>query len=215
MGADGIHSHVRTALLSHVPHLAANQELPVRFLSVRVIYPVSFALKMRALDPFFFQGGDPQSDAFMWFSFLDTPSNNSRSDNPDSFECQVMVGWPYKKGFMGIEEPLDVPREGKERLALMKMIAEGWAEPFRECVLNLPDETMVQAIRLDDFVPRQGMWDNRQGRVTMVGDAVHAMTMCKFHLLSSIRCELDQILLSRSFPLGGFDLQLLTKHSQR
>lgn len=183
MGADGLHSCVRTALLSHEPHLAANQELPVRFLGVHVIYPTSFALKMRALDPFFFQSGDPQSDVFMWFSFLDTPSNNSRSENPDTFECQFMVGWPYRNGFMGVEEPLDVPPEG-ERLALMKRIAESWAEPFRECLMKIPDGTVVQAIRLEDFVPRHGMWDNMQGRVTTVGDAAHAMTMCMFHFLS-------------------------------
>ena len=142
---------------------------------------------MRALDPFFFQGGDPQSDTFMWFSFLDTPSNNSRSGNPDTFECQVMVGWPYRKDFLGRDEPLDVPPAGKERLALMKRIAEGWAEPFRECLMRIHDGTVVQAIRLEDFVPTHGMWDNMQGRVTMVGDAAHAMTMCRFLFLSSFR----------------------------
>ena len=140
---------------------------------------------MRALDPFFFQGGDPQSDAYMWFSFLDTPSNNPRSEDPDTFECQVMVGWPYRKGFLGREEPLDVPPDGTERLALMREIADGWAEPFRECVMEIPEGTMVQAIRLEDFVPRRGMWDNMHGRVTMVGDAAHAMTMCMYPFSTS------------------------------
>lgn len=180
VGADGLHSRVRTALLSHSPHLAAKQELPVRFLGVRVLYPESLALKMRALDPFFFQGGDSQSDAFIWFSFLDTASNNSRSEDPDTFECQIMVGWPYRIGFLGGDEPLDMPSEDNGRLALMKTIAEGWAEPFRECVMRIPDGTVVQAIKLKDFVPRQGMWDNMQGRVTVAGDAAHAMTMCRF-----------------------------------
>lgn len=137
---------------------------------------------MYALDPFFFQGGDPHSDAFMWFSFLDTPSNNPRQDNPNTYECQILVSWPYRKGFKGRKEPLDVPATGPERLALMEELASGWAEPFRECVLAIPDGTHVQAIRLEDFVPRQGMWDNRQGRCTMVGDAAHAMTMCKLLL---------------------------------
>ena len=152
----------------------------MRFLGVSVVYPADIALKMRALDPFFFQGGDPQSDAYMWFSFLDTPSNNSRSGNPDTFECQIMIGWPYRKSFLEREEPLDVPPEASERLTVMKMIAEGWAEPFRQCVMAIPAETAVQAIRLEDFVPRVGMWDNIHGRVTMVGDAAHAMTMCRF-----------------------------------
>ena len=178
IGADGLHSHVRTALLNHDSHLAANQELPVRFLGVRVVYPADIALKMRDLDPFFFQGGDPQSDAYMWFSFLDTPSHNSRGENPDSFECQIMIGWPYRKGFLGRDEVLDVPKGSNERLALMKRIVEGWAEPFRGCVMGIPEATTVQDVRLEDFVPRLGMWDNLHGRVTIVGDAAHAMTMC-------------------------------------
>ena len=133
---------------------------------------------MRALDPFFFQGGDPQSDVFMWFSFLDTPSNNSRREDPDTFECQIMIGWPYRKGFLGRDEPLDAPSENSEKLALMKRIAQGWAEPFQECVMEIPEDTSVQSVKLEDFIPRLNMWDNMHGRVTMAGDAAHAMTMC-------------------------------------
>ena len=138
---------------------------------------------MRALDPFFFQGGDPQSDVFMWFSFLDTPSNNSRWENPETFECQIMIGWPYRKGFLGRDEPLDAPAGNSEKLALMKRIVQGWAEPFQECVMEIPEDTKVQSIKLEDFVPRQGMLDsNMNGRVTILGDAAHAMTMCMYFL---------------------------------
>ena len=91
-----------------------------------------------------------------------------------------MIGWPYRKGFLERDEPLDVPPESSEKLVIMKKIAEGWAEPFRECVMKIPEGTTVQNIRLEDFVPRRGMWDNMHGRVTMVGDAAHAMTMCMF-----------------------------------
>lgn len=158
--ADGLHSRVRTTLPSHSPHVAANQDLPVRFLGVSAVYPAdpaNIVLEMRALDPFFFQGGDPQSDAYMWFPFVDTPSNNSRSENPDTFDCRVMIGWSYWKGFLGREEPFDVSPERSERLALMKRIAEGWADPFRECVMEIPADTAVQVIRLEDLVPRVGI----------------------------------------------------------
>ena len=203
IGADGLHSRVRTALLSHDPGLATNQELPVRFLGAGVVYPTSLALKMRALDPLFFQGGDPQSNAFMWFSFLDTPSNNSRDDDPDTYTCQIMISWPYRDGFLGRHEPVDVPPGRIERLGLMRKIAKDWAEPFRECVMEIPEGTPVQAIKLEDFVPREGMWDNKNGRVTMVGDAAHAMTMCMFKYMSHT---------TYSHPLQ--DLELM-KHSQR
>ncbi|TKA72540.1 hypothetical protein B0A49_04234 [Cryomyces minteri] len=178
VGADGLHSRVRSLLLAHTPHLAVNCELPVRLLGVSVIYSSSLALKMRALDPFFFQGGDPASDVFMWFSFLDTPTNNSRPpEERDTYECQILLSWPYRPGFAGQEQPLDVPVSDEERLALMKRLVEGWAEPFRECVTRIPEGTEVKTIRLEDFVPRVGMWESKQGRVTMLGDAAHAMTM--------------------------------------
>lgn len=150
-------------------------------LGVSVVYPTALALKMRAQDPFFFQGGDPESDTYMWFSFLDTPSNNLRHDNPDTYECQIMVSWPYRTGFTGRQEPLEVPNTSQERVTLMKSLAEGWAEPFQECVMAIPEEAEAQAIKPEDFLPRRGMWDNWQGRITMVGDAAHAMAMCMLH----------------------------------
>lgn len=179
IGADGLQSTVRAILLAHTPQLSRNTVLPVRLLGVSVIQPASFALKMRALDPFFFQGGDPESDTFLWFSFLDTPSNNTRKGNSDTYECQILVSWPYREGFRGMEEPLEIPPTHKERITLMKTLAAWWIEPFRDCVMNIPDDTEAKAIALEDFVSKEGMWDNQEGRVTMVGDAAHAMTMCE------------------------------------
>lgn len=160
----------------------------MRLLGASVIYPRDLALKMRALDPFFFQGGDPDTDAFMWFSFLDTPANNTR-DDPDTYECQILVSWPWRAGFKGLDMPLDTPEKDEERVKLMQELAEGWTEPFRECVMNIPADAAVKAIALEDFVPKPGLWDNRDGRVTLMGDAAHAMTMCmSFQLPSGILC---------------------------
>lgn len=75
---------------------------------------------------------------------------------------------------------MEVPETHKERVALMKEFADGWANPFRSLTLAIPAETEVKALSIEDFVPKEGMWDNAKGRVTMVGDAAHAMTMCKF-----------------------------------
>lgn len=137
---------------------------------------------MRALDPFFFQGGDPTSDAFMWFSFLDTPANNSRDDR-DTYECQILVSWPWRAGFRGMNKPLDIPSTNDERVKLMKELVDGWANPFYDCVMNIPTDAEIKAIALEDFVPRPGLWDNQKGRVTLMGDSAHAMTMCTFSML--------------------------------
>ena len=81
---------------------------------------------------------------------------------------------------MGREEPLDVPKTGKERVALMKDIAKGWAEPFQELVMSIPEDTDAKAIAPEEFVPKEHLWDNMKGRVTLIGDAAHTMPMCTY-----------------------------------
>ncbi|KAL8663301.1 MAG: hypothetical protein Q9202_003937, partial [Teloschistes flavicans] len=176
VGADGSRSRARSLLLAHDPALAINKTLPARLVGASVVYPRPLAQGLRDLDPLFFQGGDPASNAFMYFSFLDTPTNNSRSD-PDTYECQIMVSWPWREGFRGRETPLEIPATNEERVRLMKELVQGWANPFRDAVMNIPADAEVKPIALEDFVPKTGMWDNRGGRVTLMGDAAHTMTM--------------------------------------
>lgn len=124
------------------------------------------------------QGSDPKTNAFLFFAFQDTPANNDRS-NQDTYSCQVIVSWPYRSGFLDRTEPVDVPVGYIERLRLMKHIAQGWASPFREAVLDIPEGTVVQSIRLEDWPPAANTWTNLDGGATLIGDAAHAMTMCK------------------------------------
>ena len=149
-----------------------------------MVYDSTLALKLKALDPFFFQGGDPETNTFLYFSFLDTPSNNTREDNPDSYECQIILSWPYKVGYMGRKEPLDVPKTAKARVEVMKDIATGWAEPFQGMVMSIPEDADAKAIVLEDFVPKERLWTNVEGRATLVGDAAHTMTMCTYQIIT-------------------------------
>lgn len=182
VGADGSRSGVRSLLASQ-PHMSLNHHLPVRLLGASVVYPSTIALKMRALDPFFLQGGDPESSVYFWFSFLDTPANTTRKEDPNSYECQILTSWPYKVGFQDREEPLEIPSSNEERISLMKSFAWGWAEPFKEIVTCIPPSAEVKSISLEDWPPGKGVWDNLDGRVTLVGDAAHTMTMCTFAFL--------------------------------
>lgn len=115
----------------------------------------------------------------MWFSFLDTPSNNTRPEcDKNTYECQILVSWPYHDGFLGLDAPMEVPESDVDRVKLMKQISSGWTSPFNECVAAIPEDTECKTIALEDFVPKKGAWDNHGGRVTLIGDAAHAMTMC-------------------------------------
>ncbi|ERF68200.1 hypothetical protein EPUS_05281 [Endocarpon pusillum Z07020] len=220
IGADGVHSCVRSTLLSyhHTPdsQKITTYHLPIRLLGVSVPYPASLALKLRALDPFFFQGGDPATNAFMYFSFLSSPGNYPVSEDSaarDTYECQIIISWPYRSGFRGEKEPLDVPEDHEERVKVMKKLADGWAEPFRECVLSIPEKgTAVTAITLEDFVPSEGIWDNLGGRVTLVGDAAHAMTMFRGeganHGITDVAILLESLLPNLSRPSSSSSASL-------
>ena len=161
----------------------------MRLLGVSTVYPTSLASNARALDPFFYQAGDPETNAFHWFSFLDSPSNNDREDK-ETYECQILVSWPFQKGFRGRQEALEVPDEDKERLKIMKEVSGGWEDPFRGIVRAIPEGTEVKSILLEDWVPPEARhWDGRaDNKVVLVGDAAHAMTMCECQIHSSLGC---------------------------
>ncbi|KAG8528465.1 uncharacterized protein KY384_007383 [Bacidia gigantensis] len=183
VGADGIHSRVRPALitLSHQPSsLGKNTSLPVRLLGVTITYPPPLALKLRALDPFFFQGGDPATDTFLYFSFLDTPSSYKLREGQETggYECQIIISWPYRPGWHGQDRPSEIPANVEDRVRFMKDVTKEWAEPFRGMVQAIPEQGAdVKAIKLEDWVPKKGVWGTLGGRATMIGDAAHAMTM--------------------------------------
>ncbi|OBT70323.1 hypothetical protein VE03_00190 [Pseudogymnoascus sp. 23342-1-I1] len=167
IGADGSRSRVRTFLAPS----PANNVLPVRLLGASVPYSSARCAPIRDLDPFFFQASDPATDAFFWFSFLSVPA-----DAAEDRVCQILVSWPYRKGFLGREEPVDTPTPG-ERVAWMKEVTRGWVEPFRGIVADIPEGTEVKSLALEDWVPPAEGFDSRGGRVTLIGDAAHAMTM--------------------------------------
>ncbi|KAI9788513.1 MAG: hypothetical protein M1816_006853 [Peltula sp. TS41687] len=203
VGCDGTRSKVRQLLC---PDTYRNTQLPVRLLGVSARYPAEQAEKVRALDPFFFQGGDPGTDAFLYFSFLTTPS----STQPDAgsnvgYTCQIITSWPYRPGFLGALHPLEVPATNAERLAFMKRLAAGWAEPIGSTIQNIPADAVAKVIALEDWPPpvrKEDMWDNRGGKVTLAGDAAHAMVMFRgeaanhgvvdvSNLVSRLRAYLD------------------------
>ena len=67
VGSDGSHSRVR-----EICHPSAYQtyQLPIRLLGVTVQYSAQQVERLLSLDPFFFQGSDPRSDTYLWFSCM-------------------------------------------------------------------------------------------------------------------------------------------------
>jgi 2-polyprenyl-6-methoxyphenol hydroxylase and related FAD-dependent oxidoreductases len=177
VGCDGARSMVRRLLC---PAIAMPHRLPVRLIGLRVLYPVEKVRQhCEPIDVHFFQGGDPQTNVYFWFSFIHLPR---LTDLDTHATCQIMMSWPYQPGFLGHETPTEMPESNADRLAWIRKLAADWAEPFRQLVYDLPPETELREIVLEDWPPRLDAWEHRKGTVTLVGDAAHGMTMCKSEL---------------------------------
>jgi hypothetical protein len=92
----------------------------------------------------------------------------------------MVVSWPVRTGFLGRAEPLAIPESDAERIALIRSLAETWAEPFRSVARCVAPDASVKALELYDWPPPEGL--RTQGHVALVGDAVHPMTMCTYFL---------------------------------
>ena len=74
--------------------------------------------------------------------------------------------------------------EDTTSLANLKKKAATFAEPFRSANLWIPEGTVVHENKLSYWVPVP--WDDRNGRITLAGDAAHPMTFRKFRRLPVI-----------------------------
>lgn len=82
---------------------------------------------------------------------------------------------------LGRPEPIEIPASNAERLELVNEMASTWAEPFRSLVTNLPAGTELTGLVLNDWLPPLDF--QTSGRCTLMGDALHMMSMCEYFLL--------------------------------
>jgi len=160
--------------------------LPVNLLGVVRHFTPEQAAPVRALDPLLFQGLNPETGNYLWYSLQVSRSHpipfHSYStglfqeciDEPDgrrSIDSLVIISWIIKN-----EVKDAIPKTHAERIALMKKRAEGYAEPLRSIVMDIPDDLpSTTPLRLADFPCVE--WDNLGGKITLAGDSAHAMTM--------------------------------------
>lgn len=166
VGAEGSNSRVRKHLR---PDAYRNTQLPVRFLGSAVDMTPSEVKPLRDLDPLLFQGCHPTTGTFLWVSMLETPLvNGTQGTEQERYKVQINLSWLVK----GPEDELR-PSD-HERMAEMKRRAECFAPSLRKAVQTIPDDAPVLEIVLADWPCLE--WESCS-RVTLAGDAAHAMTM--------------------------------------
>lgn len=172
IGAEGSNSLTRQFV---APETYANHQIDVKLIGAAVDMTPDQVKPLRDIDPLLFQGCHPDTNNFLWISILDTPATNGSADTAsEHYKVQQILSWPVKT-------PADavVPATSEGRAAEMARRAADFHPVLRDAVALVPADPRASAnaheIKLQDWpcLP----WDNHGGRVTLVGDAAHAMTM--------------------------------------
>ncbi|KFZ22699.1 hypothetical protein V502_02820 [Pseudogymnoascus sp. VKM F-4520 (FW-2644)] len=155
VGADGAHSVVRTCIFG--PEKARASSVPYSAVNLCVKYnDAEKARFVRQLHPVMAMGIHPDGH-WLWISIQDVPDPN----DPATWSFQLQI--TSHKG----EDDVTL-------LANLKKKAATFAEPFRSANLWIPEGTPIRENKLSYWIPIP--WDDRNGRITLAGDAAHPMT---------------------------------------
>lgn len=140
--------------------------LPIRFCGAKVEMNGKEAEEIaQRFDPLLFQGTVPTNETFFWFSVLSTP-DYTKTD--DLYYAQVNLSWKY-----GENEPFST---NEEKAAAMLSHAEGLHPDLYSLVSRATSDPLkLLEIKLADWPKVE--WDSNHGKVLLLGDAAHAMTM--------------------------------------
>ncbi|KAI1449710.1 FAD/NAD(P)-binding domain-containing protein [Annulohypoxylon stygium] len=171
IGADGSQSRVRSILLG--PEHAALKRLPIAATFVNSTFPADEAKRLRgSVHPIINALVHPHNMMGM-FAILDAAD----AAHPENWEFAFYISWPSS-----VEEQTAEAAAGmgvRERLQQGKEKSREFAEPLRRCYELVSDECekvyYVPNGNWDPSLPEHA-WDNKGGRVTLVGDAAHPMT---------------------------------------
>ncbi|TVY38033.1 putative FAD-dependent monooxygenase [Lachnellula occidentalis] len=167
VGADGSGSRTRRLLVGD--EVGKLYQLPVRFIGVTIRLTPGEVKPLRDIDPLLFQGCHPDTGAYLWYSTLSTPEVNGSNGIDEYYEGQLNMSWIVKS-------PADeVPASNSEKITRMKDMARGFESRLKQIIEKIPQDAEVIEIKLQDWPTLS--WPTYNGRVTLVGDAAHAMTM--------------------------------------
>jgi 2-polyprenyl-6-methoxyphenol hydroxylase-like FAD-dependent oxidoreductase len=172
-GADGKNSNIKRKILGE--EKAKLYTFPMGFVGLKMRLAPEKIAPFRDLSRIFFHGTHPNGK-FIFFSTISTPEvNGSKGTENEYFEAQLNMSWNAGDATQDI---LNLPPA--EKLKELKKAATegtGFFKELREGFNNIPDDTEVLDIVLQDWMTES--WQPLAS-VTILGDAVHPMTMCRY-----------------------------------
>ncbi|KAK7052879.1 hypothetical protein VNI00_004199 [Paramarasmius palmivorus] len=166
IGAEGAHSRVRDLLLG--PEQAALKRNPLVLTYVVTKLPEEAIAKMRKLHKRMTSCFHPEG-IFAWFG----AHERSEATPPSEWTFTLMMSWNEYEGFYTTTTEISNIGSKPEILRRAKAQAQKFAEPFRSIWNAVPDNALVWHNRLSSWPTEE--WDNRNGTVTLIGDAAHPM----------------------------------------
>lgn len=165
MGADGSTSVVRKFL---APTTYELHRLPINAVGCAVTMSEEQVNYFKDhVDPLYFMGTHPETDTFVFWSLLDTPTSPGRP-----YRAQLYFSW--------LASDADEELFKQPLLEVFKRKGQPFFPRMRDMVDSLPDDTVVTKVNLVDWPSVE--WDNWNGACTLIGDAAHCMVICKSYL---------------------------------
>jgi 2-polyprenyl-6-methoxyphenol hydroxylase-like FAD-dependent oxidoreductase len=164
VGVDGANSVVRRTLLGKA---AEPDLLPFALMNFNCSYTAEQALfTKKHLHPLVDIAIHPAGH-YIRTNVLDMPDEK----DPSTWTFQILSTWALKN-----VEDYDNETDRLKRLKA-HVKRDGWAEPYKSAIEWIPEDTNIRKDQLKIW--KTVRWDNQGGRVTLCGDAAHAMTFRK------------------------------------
>ncbi|ETI24576.1 hypothetical protein G647_03945 [Cladophialophora carrionii CBS 160.54] len=176
IGSDGGGSWVRRWMLGD---LASPRVLPYTFLNFPFRYTPEQAIKMdKMMHPIVDVAPHPKS-MYVGIFLLDKPD----LQKPETWVFYILATWA--------KQDCDYV-EGKNMVDELRRRMDDWADPYKSAVEWIPKDTRAKAVPLRIWGPPETGWDNRDGRITLSGDAAHSMTFHRGQGANNAICDSEK-----------------------
>lgn len=200
IGAEGAHSVVRNFLVG--PEKGAAISLPLVASATMAKLPKSAALKFKEYANRLMVLFHPLG-YFNWIGVHDAHGTSQ----PGDWTFMMIMSWiPSDRDYT----PSSV--QGPKILSDLKRRAEDFDQGIKSLWQSVPEDTKCWHNRLSYWVPPEEGWDNRNGTVTLVGDACHPMT---FHRGQGLNNAIqDAALLAKKIGEVGFGEEAVSQYER-